>query len=193
MNRIVLIGRLVADPQLRYTQKGTAVTNFRIAVDRPYNSNQEKREADFLDVICWQKLAEIVCNNLQKGRLVAVDGRLQIRQYEYEGQKRTAVEVYADNVRFLDRKSDSAAGGYTSGYQGGSGYGQGSQGGSGFGGTGFGQGNQGSGGFSQGNQGSGGFNQGNQGSGGFNQGNQGNQGPDSFPEPMDPAPDDVPF
>ena len=103
LNRIVLIGRLVADPQLRYTQQGTGVANFRIAVDRPKYGEGEK-QTDFIDIVCWRKLAEIVVNNLTKGRLVAVDGRLQIRQYEWEGQKRTAAEVVAEDVRFLDSK-----------------------------------------------------------------------------------------
>lgn len=109
LNRIVLIGRLVADPQLRYTQSGVAVTNFRIAVDRPFTNQQGERETDFIDIVCWRKLAEIVANNLAKGRLVAVDGRLQIRQYEWEGQKRQAAEVYADDVRFLDGKRDGGS------------------------------------------------------------------------------------
>lgn len=113
LNRIVLIGRLVADPQLRYTQSGVAVTNFRIAVDRPFTNQQGERETDFIDIVCWRKLGETVANHLTKGRLVAVDGRLQIRQYEWEGQKRQAAEVYADDVRFLDsrREGGPASGG----------------------------------------------------------------------------------
>jgi len=106
LNRIVLIGRLVADPQLRYTQSGVGVTNFRIAVDRPFTNQQGERETDFIDIVCWRKLAETVANHLTKGRLVAVDGRLQIRQYEWEGQRRQAAEVYADDVRFLDSRRD---------------------------------------------------------------------------------------
>jgi single-strand DNA-binding protein len=107
LNRIVLIGRLTADPQLRTTQAGKSVANFRLAVDRPKYGEGEK-QTDFIDVVCWQKLAEIVCNNLQKGRLVAVDGRLQIRQYDWEGQKRTAAEVVAEDIRFLDGKKEQA-------------------------------------------------------------------------------------
>lgn len=112
LNRIVLIGRLVADPQLRYTSgnNNVAVTNFRIAVDRPFTNQQGERETDFIDVVCWRKLAEIVANNLSKGRLIAVDGRLQIRQYEWEGQKRQAAEVYAEDVRFLDGKREGGGG-----------------------------------------------------------------------------------
>ncbi|MGI6082032.1 MAG: single-stranded DNA-binding protein [Limnochordia bacterium] len=108
LNRIVLIGRLVSDPQMRYTSSGIPVANMRIAVDRPYTNQQGQRETDFIDIVCWRGLAETVANNLSKGRLIAVDGRLQIRQYEWEGQRRQAAEVYADTVRFLDSKRDFA-------------------------------------------------------------------------------------
>lgn len=102
LNRIILIGRLVADPQLRYTQTGTAVANFRIAVDRPFSNQQGERETDFIDIVTWRRLAETVANNLTKGRLVAIDGRLQVRDYEWEGQRRRQAEVVADTVQFLD-------------------------------------------------------------------------------------------
>lgn len=111
LNRIILIGRLVADPQLRYTQNGTAVANFRLAVDRPFSNQQGERETDFIDVVTWRKLAETVANNLSKGRLVGVDGRLQVREYEYEGQRRRQAEVVADNVQFLDWPADRPPGG----------------------------------------------------------------------------------
>lgn len=111
MNRIILIGRLVADPQLRYTQSGTAVANFRIAVDRQFTNSQGEKETDFVDIVTWRKLAEVVSNNLGKGRLVGIDGRLQIRQYEHEGQRRYAAEVVADNVQFLDYPTDRGGGG----------------------------------------------------------------------------------
>lgn len=106
LNRIVLIGRLTADPQLRYTQSGTPVATFRLAVDRARANQQGERETDFIDIVTWQKLAETCANNLNKGRLVAVDGRLQIREYEYEGQRRRAAEVVAESVRFLDWPKD---------------------------------------------------------------------------------------
>jgi single-strand DNA-binding protein len=109
LNRIILIGRLTADPQLRYTQTGTAVASFRLAVDRGRPNQQGQREADFIDIVTWQKLAEVCANNLNKGRLVAVEGRLQIRDYEYEGQRRKAAEVIADNVRFLDWPKDNVS------------------------------------------------------------------------------------
>ncbi len=110
LNRIILIGRLVADPQLRFTNSGIAVANFRMAVDRPFTNQQGEREADFIDIVCWRKLAEVVANNLTKGRLVAVDGRLQIRYYDREGQRHQASEVYADTVRFLDSRRDGGSG-----------------------------------------------------------------------------------
>jgi len=108
LNRIILIGRLVADPQLRYTQNGTAVANFRIAVDRPFTNQQGERETDFIDIVTWRRLAEVCANNLAKGRLVGVEGRLQVREYEYEGQRRRQAEVVADNVQFLDRPREGS-------------------------------------------------------------------------------------
>lgn len=108
---MVLIGRLVADPQLRFTPNGISVANMRIAVDRPYATNQNGGQtADFIDVVVWRKLAETVAHNLSKGRLVGIRGRLQVRQYEWEGQKRTAAEVVADEVRFLDSRRDGSSG-----------------------------------------------------------------------------------
>lgn len=105
LNRVILIGRLVADPQLRYTQSGLAVTSFTIAVDRPFSSQSGEREADFIDIVTWRKLAETCANYLNKGRLVAVEGRLQIRSYDDQnGIRRKASEVVADQVRFLDWK-----------------------------------------------------------------------------------------
>lgn len=107
LNRIILIGRLVKDPELRYTPSGAAVANFTIAVDRPFTTRQGTKETDFIDIVAWQKLAETVANNLSKGRLVAVDGRLQVRSYEtQDGQRRRVSEVVAENVRFLDWPKD---------------------------------------------------------------------------------------
>ena len=108
MNKAILIGRLTADPNLRYTQSGNAVANFTLAVDRPYASQGGEKEVDFIDIVTWRKLAEIVANNLEKGRLVAVEGRLQIRSYDDQnGVRRKAAEVVADQVKFLDyRRQD---------------------------------------------------------------------------------------
>lgn len=107
LNRIILIGRLVADPQLRYTPSGIPVTNFTVAVNRGFTNQQGEQEVDFIDVVCWRKLAETVANHLSKGRLVAIEGRLQVRSYEAsDGSRRKAAEVVADNVRFLDSRRD---------------------------------------------------------------------------------------
>jgi single-strand DNA-binding protein len=105
LNRIILIGRLTRDPELRFTPaNGVPVAQFTIAVDRPFVNQKGEREADFIRIVTWRKLAETCANNLTKGRLVAVDGRLQIRSYEgQDGQRRYVTEVVADTVRFLDK------------------------------------------------------------------------------------------
>lgn len=103
-NRIILIGRLTRDPELRYVPSGAPVASFTLAVDRPFQNQQGNRETDFIDVVAWRKTAEQVSQYLTKGRMVAVEGRLQIRSYEtQDGQKRKVAEVVADGVRFLDR------------------------------------------------------------------------------------------
>jgi len=103
LNRAILIGRLTADPELRYTQQGHAVTTFRIAVDRPFSNQQGERETDFFQIVTWRKLAESCARNLNKGRLVAVEGRLQNRSFQtHLGETRWVTEVVADSVRFLD-------------------------------------------------------------------------------------------
>ncbi len=109
LNRIILIGRLTQDPELRYTQSGAAVASFSLAVDRQRANQAGERETDFINIVAWQKLGELCAQYLRKGRMAAVEGRLQIRQYENrEGQKVRAAEVVADNVRFLDRGADAA-------------------------------------------------------------------------------------
>lgn len=107
MNVIILEGRLVADPELRYTSQGVPVANFRMAVDRPFSGQDGNKETDFFQLVAWRKLGETVSNNLTKGRLVSVRGRLQMRQYEaQDGSKRTVYEVNCDEVNFLDRRPD---------------------------------------------------------------------------------------
>ncbi len=102
MNKIILIGRLVRDPELRYTPNGAAVCTFTLAVDRPYNSQSNEREADFIDIVVWNKIAENVAKYITKGRQVGVEGRLQIRSYEAnDGQRRWRTEVIANQVEFL--------------------------------------------------------------------------------------------
>lgn len=107
LNRIVLIGRLTKDPELRHTQSGKAVCAFTLAVDRPFVSQDGSREADFINIVVWNKLGENCAQYLGKGKLAAVDGRLQIRSYDgQDGQRRYVTEVIADNVRFLSPKSE---------------------------------------------------------------------------------------
>jgi len=109
LNKVILIGRLTKEPDLRYTPNGVAVAKFTLAVDRRQSKEREK-ETDFIDIVVWQKLAETCANYLGKGRLVAVDGRLQIRSYDdSQGIRRRVAEVIAENVRFLDRAKESVA------------------------------------------------------------------------------------
>lgn len=108
LNNVVLIGRLTKDPELRYTGSGTAVTKFTLAVDRPFVKEGGQREADFIPVIVWRKAAEACANHLVKGSLVAVEGRIQTRNYENEaGQRVYVTEVIADNVRFLSQPKNN--------------------------------------------------------------------------------------
>jgi single-strand DNA-binding protein len=110
LNRVILIGRLTRDPEMRYTTTGIGVCQFSLAVNRPFTNRAGEREVDFIDIVTWRQLAETCANYLGKGRLVAVEGRLQIRSYEtQEGQKRRVAEVVADNVRFLDRPGKSVS------------------------------------------------------------------------------------
>lgn len=109
LNRVILIGRLTRDPELKYIPSGTPVASFTLAVDRPFLNKDGEREADFIPIVVWRKQAENCANYLGKGSLVAVDGRMQVRSYEQDGQRRYVTEVIADSVRFLDRKGDQAA------------------------------------------------------------------------------------
>lgn len=105
LNRVVLIGRLTRDPELRFTQSGIAVASFTLAVDRNFKNASGERETDFIDIVVWRQQAENCANYLSKGKLAAVDGSLRIRTYEtQDGQKRKAAEVVADTVRFLSPK-----------------------------------------------------------------------------------------
>ncbi len=107
LNHCVFIGRLTRDPELRYTPSGLAVTKFTLAVDRNYKNKAGEKDADFIDIIVWRQLAEICANNLEKGRLVSVEGALQIRSYDdKQSVKRKAAEIIADNVFFLDSKKN---------------------------------------------------------------------------------------
>lgn len=103
LNKVVLIGRLTKDPELRYTPGGVAVTTFFLAVNRNFTNSQGEREADFIPVVVWRAQAESCSKYLNKGRMVAVSGRIQTRSYESpDGQRRYTWEVVADEVQFLD-------------------------------------------------------------------------------------------
>lgn len=105
LNRVILVGRLTKDPDLRYTPNGVAVATFTLAVNRPF-ANQGTREADFLNIVIWRKQAENVANYLRKGSLAGVDGRLQTRNYEGQDGKRVYVtEVLAESVQFLEPRN----------------------------------------------------------------------------------------
>lgn len=105
LNRIVLMGRLTRDPELRKTQSDTPVCSFSLAVDRDYKKDGEKKETDFIDIVAWRATSEFVSKFFTKGRMAVVEGRLQIRDWtDKEGNKRRSAEVIADNVYFGDSK-----------------------------------------------------------------------------------------
>lgn len=105
MNKAILIGRLVSKPRIKFINNGTAVANFTLAVDRPFKNQNGEKEADFVPIVVWGKLAENCANHIGKGQLVAVEGRLQIRSYDdKDGQHKYMTEVVAEAVQFLDRK-----------------------------------------------------------------------------------------
>lgn len=105
LNRTVIVGRLTRDPDLRYTPNGVAVSNFTVAVNRPFKNQSGENEADFINCVTWRKQAENLANYMQKGSQVGVDGRLQTRTYEDKGGKTVFVtEVLADSVQFLETK-----------------------------------------------------------------------------------------
>ena len=108
LNRAILMGRLVADPELRQTQSGISVVSFTIAIDRNYSKDRE-RQADFIDIVAWRRTAEFVSNYISKGKMIIVEGSIQTRLYEdKQGNKRKAVEVVADNVQFGESKNASS-------------------------------------------------------------------------------------
>ena len=106
MNKAILIGRLTKDPEIRYTQSGKAVGSFTLAVDRHWiKEDSQQPTADFIPVIAWGKLAEVVGNNITKGRRISVDGRIQVRNYTAtDGSKRWVTEIVANEIEFLDSK-----------------------------------------------------------------------------------------
>lgn len=108
LNKIFIMGRLVADPELRHTQSGTAVASLRLAVDRDFKDKDTgERKADFINVVAWRSTAEFIARNFSKGRMIVVSGSLQMRDWtDKDGNKRTTAEVVAENVYFADSKRD---------------------------------------------------------------------------------------
>ena len=110
LNKIILMGRLTRDPELRRTQSGTAVTSFSLAVDRDFKSQNGEKETDFIDVVAWRNTAEFVSKYFTKGRMAVVEGRLQIRDWtDRDGGKRRSAEVIAENVYFGDSKREGGS------------------------------------------------------------------------------------
>ena len=110
LNRVVLMGRLTADPELRQTPNNISVVTFTLAVERTYQADRNNRQADFINIVAWRSTAEFVSKYFVKGQLVAVEGSIQTRNYEDKnGNKRTAFEVVADQVFFAEAKRDGAA------------------------------------------------------------------------------------
>ena len=111
MNKVILIGRLTRDPELRYTSSNVPTATFSIAVDRPFTNQNGDREADFINIVVWRKQAENCKNYLSKGSQVAVEGRIQTRNYDdKDGKKVYVTEVVADNVQFLGGKGSNNGG-----------------------------------------------------------------------------------
>ena len=110
LNKIIIMGRLTRDPELRRTGSGTAVTSFSLAVDRDFKSQNGEKETDFIDVVAWRSTAEFVSKYFTKGRMAVVEGRLQIRDWtDRDGGKRISAEVVADNVYFGDSKREGGS------------------------------------------------------------------------------------
>ena len=108
MNKIILIGRLTKDPELKYMQSGTAVASFNLAVDRRFANQNGEREADFINCVAWNKTAEFISEYFHKGKQIALEGRLQVRSYDgNDGQRRWVTEVVAEQVEFVGSKNDN--------------------------------------------------------------------------------------
>ncbi len=114
LNRVVLVGRLTHDPELKRTQSDIPVVNFQVAVNRPYSRSEADQQTDFIRVVAWRRQAETLAQYVRKGALIGIDGRLQSNSFEDQtGQRRTTIEVLADSIQFLEPKNqDSPSGGY---------------------------------------------------------------------------------
>ena len=105
MNRVILLGRLTKDPEIRYTTNGKVVATFTLAVDREFKNDKGEREADFISCVVWGKAAELVGNSCKKGHRLLVEGRLQIRNFDAkDGTKHWVTEIIATNIEFIERK-----------------------------------------------------------------------------------------
>ena len=117
MNRVVLVGRLTRDPDLRYTSGGHAVANFTIAVNRPFKNEQGENEADFVNCVTFRKQAENLANYMKKGNLIGIDGRIQTRSYDAQDGKRVFVtEVLAESIQFLESRNQQTQQANNGGY-----------------------------------------------------------------------------
>lgn len=111
MNRIIILGRLTKDPEIRYTHTGKAVADFTLAVNRPFKNEEGQQDADFISVVLWGKTAETVGNYVHKGQRLLVEGRLQIRTYTAkDGSTRWVTEVIGEHIEFIEKKEDSSGG-----------------------------------------------------------------------------------
>lgn len=123
MNKTILIGRLTADPTLRYTQSGTGVASFTLAVNRRFANQNGEREADFINCVAWNKTAEFVANYFKKGQEMALEGRLQVRSYDgNDGQRHWVTEVVVEQVEFVGGKKSDSNNANASGVPSGGGY-----------------------------------------------------------------------
>ena len=112
LNKVIIMGRLARDPELRRTQSGVSVTSFRIACDRDFKSQNGEKGTDWIDLVAWRQTAEFVSKYFAKGRMAVVEGRLQIRDWQdRDGNKRRSAEVVAENVYFGDSRRDGDSGG----------------------------------------------------------------------------------
>ncbi|GMV66280.1 MAG: single-stranded DNA-binding protein [Candidatus Omnitrophica bacterium] len=112
INTIVLVGRLTADPDVRYTQSGIAVARLSVAVDRNFKNAQGEKETDFINAVAWRKAAELIGQYASKGNMIGLRGSLQVRKYtDKDGNNRTAYEVVVEDFQFLEPKRDGSAGG----------------------------------------------------------------------------------
>jgi single-strand DNA-binding protein len=108
MNKVILIGRLVADPEIRYTQSGKAVASYRLAVDRPFKQDGQQ-EADFINCVAWGKTGEFAGNYLHKGTKIAIEGRIQTGSYEKDGVKHYTTDIVVDRHEFCESRSSGQA------------------------------------------------------------------------------------